>query len=358
MNQVIYNLSKLNNNTKNISYKNNDAVFVCIFQIIQNSSINTVYKPYLSYLFYKYPENKKNEDLIFPFKVIKNNKHPFTISNSLVNKLIDGNTIFKGFLTNNNSHFFFYQLEKQYNPILLAKRDQQLWWAIIDEICNKKKLLNFNFSPITYELFYNNPYLIYIRDFNNNKIEIPVVSFYCGPAEIIPYAAAVGIRANASTTYGSFYYTKSFNGCMRNSLYTSNYRERNIFRKIISDKNGKYFQGAVIRFAAFLTNNRHILYRKSDPFYYFIEQYDNYQSELSNENLKNKTKELKGKWAQKYDSLTISKIKLNNLTGYFNNEPTYIIKSQKQLISLSYHLLDMKFTPPTWNPHYTDYKIK
>lgn len=357
MNKVKYDLSILNKNTKNISYKNNDAVFICLFQIIQNSTNNTVYKPYLSFLFYKYHENN-NEQIIFPFKVVKNNKHPFKISNNLINQLIDGETTFKGFLTHNNSHFFFYQLNNQYNPILLMKRNQQLWWAIIDEICNKKKILNFEFSPICYELFYNNPSLINILDINNDKIEIPVVSFYGGPAEIIPYAAAVGIRANASTTYGSFYYTKSFNGCMKNSLFTSNYRERNIFSKIISDKNGKYFQGAVIRFAAFLSNNRHILYRKTDPFFYFIKEYDNFQNELSDEKLKNKTKELKGKWAQKYDSLTISKIKLNNLTGYFNYEPTYIIKSQKQLVTLSYHLIDMKLTPPTWNPHYNNYKIK
>lgn len=358
MNQVIYNLSKLNKNTKNISYKNNDAVFVCLFQIIQNSQVNTVYQPYLTYLLYKYPETNKNEHLIFPFKIIKNNNNPLNISKNIIKNITDGKTDFKGFLSHNNNHFFFYQLVTQYNPILLQKRNNQLWWTIMDEICNKKQLLNFDISPICYNLFYNNPYLIYIYDFNNNKIEIPVVSFYGGPAEIIPYAAAVGIRANASTTYGSFYYTKSFNGCMRNSLFTSNYRERNIFRKIISNKDGKYFQGAVIRFAAFLSNNRHILYRKTDPFYYFIKEQDKFKNELSSEELKDKTKKLKGKWAQKYDSLTISKIKLNNLSGYFNNEPTYIIKSQKQLVTLSYHILDMKFTPPTWNPHYANYKIK
>ena len=96
MNQVIYNLSKLNKNTKNMSYKNNDPVFVCLFQIIQNSTLNTVYQPYLTFLLYKYPENYKNEQLIFPFKLVKNNNHPFNISKNIINTVVDGKTDFKG----------------------------------------------------------------------------------------------------------------------------------------------------------------------------------------------------------------------------------------------------------------------
>ena len=56
--ETYYNLSFLNNNTNKISYKNNDTVFICIFQIIQNTETSLVYKPYLSYLLFKYPPNK------------------------------------------------------------------------------------------------------------------------------------------------------------------------------------------------------------------------------------------------------------------------------------------------------------
>jgi len=354
----IYDLSFLNKNTHNISYKNKHRVFVCVFQIINNSETNIVYKPYLSYLLYKYPSSHSHEHLIFPFQTIKNNFNPFKIANNLVKHIIDGPTNFKGFVSNSSNHFFFYQLTHQYAPIQLIKRSKQLWWAIIDEICNKQKVLNFTVSNICSALFYKYPTLLYIKNKNFQNIEIPVVTFYGGPAEIIPFAASVGIRANASTTYGSFYYAKSFEGCMQNALFSSNYRERNIFRKVISNKNGKYFQAAVIRMVTFLGNKRHILYRKTDPFYYFIHDYDNFRHELSDEKLRNKTKQLKGKWAQKYDSLMISTIKLHNLSGYFNHLPLFVIKSQKQLNTLSYHLMDMKFTPPIWNPYYKDYKIK
>ena len=129
----------------------------------------------------------------------------------------------------------------------------------MDEICNKRKILNFQVASCCTKLFYRFPQLIYIKNPRYEIVEIPTVTFYGGPAELIPYAASVGIRANASTTYGSFYYAKSFEGCMQNALFTSNYRERNIFSKVISDKNGKHFQGSIIRMVTFLGNKRQIL---------------------------------------------------------------------------------------------------
>ena len=291
--------------------------------------------------------------IIFPFDTVK--KNPFSTANNLVKKIVNVDTNFKGFLSLNNNHFFFYQLVQQVNPIKLIKRSQQLWWAIIDEICNKKKLLSFPIADICSTIFFKFPKLIYLKDANKENIEIPISTFYGGPAEIIPFAASVGIRANASTRFGSYYYTKSYSGVMRNALFTSNYKERNIFSKIISNKEGKHFQGAIIRIATFIGNDRNVLYRETDPFYHFIKQDDETVTDKNNIEINKKNK---GKWAKKYDSLVIGKIKLKNFSGYFNKDPFYVIKSQKQLISLSYHLIDMKSTPSVWNPYYDNYKIK
>ena len=354
----IYDLSFLNKNINNIQYKNGDAVYVCLFQIINNSLTNIVYKPYLSYLLYKYPSTSSKEHLIFPFKYIKNNKNPYNIAENLVKNIIDGPITFKGSISSHDNHYFFYQLNKNNIPIQLIKRDKQLWWAVIDEICNKRKVLNFNVASCCTNLFLKFPKLLYIKNPKQEVIEIPTVTFYGGPAELIPFAASVGIRANASTTYGSFYYAKSFEGAMQNALFTSNYRERNLFRKVISDKNGKHFQGSIIRMVTFLGKKRQILYRKTDPFFYFIDHYDSNPTPSQIEKHREKTKQLKGKWSQKYDSLMLSTIKLNNLSGFFNHLPYYVIKSQRQFSTLSYHLIDMKFTPPAWNPYYKNYKIK
>jgi len=354
--ETYYNLSFLNNNTNKISYKNNDTVFICIFQIIQNTETSLVYKPYLSYLLFKYPPSSSKEHLIFPFDIIKNNKKPFAIANNLVKKTTNADVSFKGFVSDSSHHFFFYKLTYQFNPVKLIQRNQQLWWATIHEICNVNQIIHFPIDPTSCSIFFKFPQLIYLKDINRKDIEIPNVTYYGGPAEIIPFAASVGIRANASTTYGSFYYSKSFSGVMKNALFTSNYKERNIFSKVISNKDGKHFQGAIIRIATFLGNARHILYRKTDPFYSFIQSYDD--TNIAFKGDEQKANANKGKWAKKYDSLVISKIKLHNLSGYFNTTPSYVIKSQQQLNTLSYHLIDMKFTPPVWNPYYDNFKIK
>ena len=353
---IYYNLSFLKKNTNDIKYSKNDSVFVCIFQIIDTTPVNIIYKPYLTYLLYKYPIGS-NEHLIFPFDTIKKS-NPLTTANNLVKKIVNIDTNFKGYISLHNKHFFFYQLVEQVNPIKLIKRSQQLWWAIIDEICNKKMLLHFPIADICSTLFLKHPKLIYLKDNQKQNIEIPISTFYGGPAELIPFAASVGIRANASTRYGSYYYTKSYSGVMRNALFTSNYKERNIFSKIISNKEGKHFQGAIIRFATFIGNDRNVLYRETDPFYHFIKQDDETVANKKEKENAEVNKKNKGKWAKKYDSLIFSKIKLKNFSGYFNKDPFYVIKSQKQLISLSYHLIDMKLTPPVWNPYYDNYKIK
>ena len=219
-------------------------------------------------------------------------------------------------------------------------------------------LLHFPIANICSTIFFKFPKLIYLKDNKKQNIEIPISTFYGGPAELIPFAASVGIRANASTRYGSYYYTKSYSGVMRNAIFTSNYKERNIFSKIISNKEGKHFQGAIIRIATFLGNDRNVLYRETDPFYHFIKQDDETLADKKEKENSENNKKNKGKWAKKYDSLVFSKIKLKNFSGYFNKDPFYVIKSQKQLISLSYHLIDMKSTPPVWNPYYDNYKIK
>tara|TARA_B110000003_G_scaffold273_1_gene327 strand:+ start:25739 stop:26821 length:1083 start_codon:yes stop_codon:yes gene_type:complete len=354
--KTYYNLSFLNNNIQKISYKNNDAVYICIFQIIQNTSKSLVYKPYLSYLLFKYPKTSSKEHFVFPFNIVKNNQKPSVIANKLVKKTTNAAVSFEGFVSSSSNHFFFYKLENQFNPIKLIKRNQQLWWATIHEICNIKKIIHFPIDPISSSIFFKYPQLIYLKDINRKNIEIPDVTYYGGPAELIPFAASVGIRANASTMYGSFYYSKSFSGVMKNALFTSNYKERNIFSKVISNKDGKHFQGAVIRIATFLGKSRHILYRKTDPFYSFIQSYDNPNAAFKGDGQKANAN--KGKWAKKYDSLVISKLKLHNLSGYFNSTPSFVIKSQQQLNTLSYHLIDMKFTPPVWNPYYKNFKIK
>ena len=80
-----------------------------------------------------------------------------------------------------------------------------------------------------------------------------------------------------------------------------------------SDENGKLFNGSIIRYAAFLGKCRTILYRKTDPFYWFFKYLD---SEVYDNKIYDKYRSVKGKWAEKYDAILMSAVKYKNMKGY------------------------------------------
>ena len=61
-----------------------------------------------------------------------------------------------------------------------------------------------------------------------------------------------------------YYYFTDFKRAIRSGAWSSNYEKSIIFNKSITDENGKYIQGGIVRFALFLGNNRVILDRKQD----------------------------------------------------------------------------------------------
>ena len=157
--------------------------------------------------------------------------------------------------------------------------------------------------------------------------------------------------------YGPYYYFNNFIGSFRLGAWTSSRQKRKTFGKINTDNNGKYLQGGIIRFAIFLGKSKSILYKKNS----FKEEYninivkdnDTYRFLDEKELSKNK-----GKWANKYDSLVIGRIKFENLSGYFNYNTQYIVKDYVQFTSLSVHQIDNNTLKPLWDPTYKLYNIK
>ena len=92
----------------------------------------------------------------------------------------------KGYIYKNNMLYLFYEsLEK--HSMNTINRDNQLWWIVMDEICNHKKAINFPIHQSVYKLFYDNSSLIYLKDNVDEDIEIPSIVYYGAPWELIPY---------------------------------------------------------------------------------------------------------------------------------------------------------------------------
>lgn len=139
----------------NISITNNDNINICIFNINNNS-------PILSYLLIN------NNNYTFPY--IKNTINLVEKCNMFVFNILKCNLNPVGFIHKNNESYIFYNYE---NDIVHSNNT----WCIMDEICNKKKYLKTPISESVSLFFLNNPYLIFLVNKNNIKIEIPIVSF-------------------------------------------------------------------------------------------------------------------------------------------------------------------------------------
>jgi hypothetical protein len=354
------------NNIANIDYKNitcnsKTKIFVCIFKIITSNKNKNIYNPFLKYLLYKYPtsNNTTTNLFTFPFKKYDKKKTPLVIANDLVYTITNIKLKNIGFLQNDNDIYFFYENLDNFHNVVNIVKSQQFWWCLIDEICNHKKVINFPIHKNTYNIFYKNPNLIYLTNNEDKYIEIPSCGYIGSSSNIIPYVASFGIKSNLFRTFGPYYYFGNFKRMVFYAGWHSNYTKRIMFDKVVSDENGKYKQGGIIRFALFLGNSKIILYRKTDPFYNYIKFYD-----TSREHDISKTKKMlkdienyKGKWTTYYDSLILGNIKNKNISGFFNINVEYIIKNFNQQVPLSVHLIDMKTLKETWDPTYDYYKI-
>ena len=174
----------------------------------------------------------------------------------------------------------------------------------MDEICNQKKYITFDIHKSVTNLFLQNTKLIYLKDKNKLCIDIPSVAYIGESQELLNYIATMGIKASAVRLFGPYYYFNTFEKAVRNAGWSNNYEKREIFNKSITDENGQYIQGGLVRFAIFLGNYRVVLDRKTDPMIPYV----NLMEDVNKPTKKIITKlnKGKGKWAEVYDSITIS----------------------------------------------------
>ena len=349
---------KLNTSFNKINLSKETNIYICVFSIIQNSSIQSILKPFLKFFLYKFPNNssKFKDYLVFPF--VKSKSNPLDKANKLFHSIFNTNFKPKGFIQNNNGIYMFYQFDETYK-LLNIKRNDNYWWALIDEICNKKLIVNFPIHSSVYSLFFNNPSIIYLLN-KNKPVEIPMTGFYGDHITMIPYVSSLGTKANTKKFFGPYYYLGDYNYSIKNSSWTTHYGTRKHFDINLTNKDGKYQQGGIIRFAIFLGNTRIILYRETDDFYWYFKYMDSIKnkSKKNIKNFQNTQKKNKGRWTNKYDSCIISPLKWKYSSGYWNLNTEYILKSFEQHIPLSIHSVDMKTIPPIFNPIFKHYFIE
>ena len=336
------------NTNFNLKMKSFTKIAVCPYFVTNCKNRYGVYKPYIQYLLYKYPEskNKTSNLLVFPFVKVNSSVSIKTTANKLIKKIVNVNINPTGFIQSGTTIYVFYnmrvsdQFEKtraEQQWLKLIKKSNELWWVIMDEICNHRKTLNFPIHHSVTDLFLKNPILIYLKQ-NNKTIDIPIVAYYGNYYKFLPIIASLGQKPTTwpNLEFGPYFYFTNYTGAFRYAGWTKNYKQRKVFNREIADDNGKLTKGGIIRFALFMDKTKVLLDTKSSK----VNKYIN-----------------NSKWQKQFDSLYLGRVpRINGSVWHMN--PRYVVHQFEQQLPLSLHLVDMKSLKDTWDPIYTGYQIE
>jgi len=320
---------------------NPSRISFCMYRITDCKKRHNVKTPFLQYLLYKYPASDKDysDMMVFPFTVHRGGSVRRTIT-EFMSKLGTQKPKIKGFIENLHDLYLFFDLSDTeklgITAVGLKTKKDSMWWCLIDEICNHKRLMTFPIHPSVYNIFYTNPALIYLKA-DDKRVEIPIVGYHGNYYKFIPLVASVGQQATSAARfpYGNLYYFGTFRKAIRYGSWSPFYTEKVAYDNKITDIDGKYTKGGMVRFALFLGKTKVLL----DEPYDIIDDY------LSN----------KRDWKDKYQSLYIGSIDFDHRKLSAN--PEYILTEYVQQVSLSYHIIDRDSLKPTWDPHYDGYSI-
>jgi hypothetical protein len=353
-NTNIYPIQTILSSDDSISLSGITKVSLCIYRI----NIKPSSTPFLEYLLFK---NRSNT-MVFPGFDGGKQTNILGSANKLYDSIIGKNDLamdhYKGLLRVDDVLHVFYQyindnvIENPYKS-----KDVELWWCLMDEICNWRKVLTMHVDSRVVGLFYQKPELIYLYDTNYNKLEVPIVGYYGTYYKLLEFIYTFGVKENdVASMYGPYYYFSTFNRAVK---YAGWYYEGNkelIKEHIVVDEHGRFDKGGVLRAALFMNNMKVFLNHPMDPV-------DN--SEISaaalkdidrRENMKAKLRlvDYDATWVNEYESVYAGRALRDNGQPLFDY-PEMVVKNNSQQVVLSIHVIDKKTLGEKWNPNEESY---
>ena len=329
-------LRSLNTDFSQINEKST-TISLCIYRVVHCKIQQNVKHPFLQYLLYKYPDSSHSTSNLMVFPFIEEKKNILNEAKKFAKQLTGKTIEFDGFIERKNTIYFFLNYESvsddYINRVFHMTKKNTLWWCIMDEICNHRKIMKFPVHKSVYNLFYNNPSLIYIKQ-GELRIEIPTVAYYGNYFNFLPIVAALGQKTNSTGSKKDFIYFSTFRKSIRFGSWTPDYRTKFIYDEKVSDVDGLYNKCGLIRFALFIGK-----FKLLDGV-----EFDKLQESIVSKN-----------WTSEFNSLLITDIDFDNKK--LSVDPEYIIKRFEQQTPLSYHEIDKKTLTPTWDHSYTEYNI-
>ena len=235
---------------------------------------------------------------------------------------------FDGFYEENNNLYLFFDLTKNNIQLYDIYNNSSLWFVLIDEIVNHKNICNITINESVTQIFQENQDLYFLVNEEDYIYELPIVCFVSQPEKKLNYTYTFGqIKEDRNEILGPYYYFKDY--------YTS-FEEGCSF---ITDDT----KMGLVRFATFTGNVKYIENYPNDSIDESEIKKERLQDEKLDQNLERLTMRISdhdGKWAEKFDSVYLGNVELDD--GSILNKQLFAIKDYEQQAPLSYHYINKK----------------
>ena len=264
------------------------------------------------------------------------------------------NVDFKGLYFFQEKLYVFIDLTKLSVNVSLINKDDLYWFALMDEIVNKKQICNITIHDDVVDFFSQNNEFIFFRNENKEVIEIPTV-VYTGKQESKLFFNYIfgNVPLDNNAILGSGYYFTDYNNAIKQiCLFLSMDTEINEWKTI---------PVGIIRYALFLGNNLLKLNYPNDMNDESELKYHKLQTENNTtctyEKMTLRISDYDGIWKENYDSVFLGKIELDN-GEELKNTPMYVCKDYYSHVPLSYHYVNTLAIHDILNENEMYYEIK
>jgi len=233
--------------------------------------------------------------------------------------------MFNGFYKFQNNLYLFFDVTNCSIKLNDIYSNSPLWFGIIDELVNHKKICNLSIEKEVSELFVMNDDFCFLQDENNVSYEIPIVGFIGTTKQQVTFKYVFGesIR-NKNSILGPYFYFTNF---------------ENSFEKRV-DKSDKIERSeCIVRFALFVGNVKYIENLQCDPIDESEIKKERLQDTSLDQNMEKLTMRISdhdGLWSKTYDSAYIGKFELDN-GEHLKDVPMIVTSLYEQQTPLSFH---------------------
>jgi len=352
------------------------VIHICVYQI--NTSCELPFLEFLMKNNYDKESNEKKNKRYFSFPSIKYAPSKLSIQQQAkqhLSKLLDDETEvikYRGHLKDRpssseavNVYLFYHKyFRKLKYPHKLSIADD-LWWTVISEIVNFKKVLYIDIDKGVYDFFVRNSGIMRLYDCNGELLETPLICYYGDQYQKITYLAFFGLlKAPLKSSFGPFYVGTNFLSSMKYSCYTYDNAPFELYNGTVltTGKYGKYLEGGVLRSILFVGKMK-VFLKTGVPDDSQISQ----EVAKTDESVRKllSLRDSNGNWTEKYDTaysglyfVAIDSVDdSHEKKGIAVNTVEWFFKNYNHSSILSYHAIDTSAIPDKYDVDYNAYKI-